>query len=963
MIPPGDPAAHTRAAVELRDQGDAAGAEALIAETMLKFPAFLGAFMIWAHMAARQRDWFEAAARWTEIRAAFPAQTVGYIEGARAARETGDRPAADAIIEDALVRFPNDFGVWLVWGETAMRAQDWAEAERRWSALRMQFPNECLPLVERAIALRHAGDPRAAEAILLEAHERFPTADRPLHDLARLAEERGDWEAVVGFWRCYRRVAPPVWFAYTGEAQALRRLDRLDDAETVLLEARQVLPNEGPLVLDLARLAEDRRDWTAAIVHWADFRTLRPGDWIGYTAAASAARQIGHHDEAMALLREGVARLPDEPPPLHDLARLAEDRRDWPTAAEAWHRFSEKFPHTWFSFAGHAGALRQLGRTDEAEALLRSAVPLFPDELGPVMGLVDLLASAGRWSDAADVVGETLHARPGNAELLAMRADLAVKLDRRDVAVATWRDLPADTPDGFQRKLNFACDILRLDPAASHAPELLVFLVSEPDNGEVGWVPRSAMLLHAMVLDPQAPIPALTVFFNANPALFAGSLHRLIWIALLGLSPSEADLDETMARVVVPGRFGVASFLFSTYILGGRPVWGSAVLARLTDHMQSNLGLGLDAILSLAIASMHRPDAFWDGVTVLLDREADRGEPEDTPASARRILSRFLANVSGAARFAAAPPAIAQTDRRLKIALCISGQLRGFRDAFPTWRPTGLFQHDTHLFVHTWRDVGLNWLRSFGFFQFTHPALFAALARPDGRAVLAEHFPSLAAAAEGGMAAAAHAEPAMLRDFYDTPFVGLEDDAQPPFAGRPNDWKMLYKIQQAHDLAVSSGENFDLYVRIRPDIGLEFGEEIDCHRLAWESARDRRLFMDSPVQFTAPDGKLKAGDQVAIGTLEPMRVYANTVDFDPAGAALLGAPPAPKAHETLGNALFAQGVLSSSIQGMRRKILLNPAVLTPGQVTTLAEADAAAAPDTDFARQLLAACRRATERT
>ena len=647
---------------------------------------------------------------------------------------------------------------------------------------------------------------------------------------------------------------------------------------------------------------------------------------------------------------------------LRDRAYQAEQREDWPTAAESWAIYRTKFSPVWFSYAGEAHALRRLGRLEEAELLFRETTILFRDEAGVLMVLVDLLTSQGRLSEAYEAIIDALSHRPNKLEFLLLHAELAIKLKLPDAAFMSWRDLPTDSSDLVPRRILVACDILRLTTTSAYGPELLECLIAEEDDGTIGWLPRSAYFLHGLVLDPHASLVPLVDFYYEHPDQIQGSTHRLIWLAVLGLPLSPADLDEVIERIIEQGRFGLASILFSAYVLSQRRAWRDAILRRLNDHVleiaEQNIKFinprpCLSILLVLAVFSMYYPDDFWPLAVWL------RGRVEDgsVPGSASQILARLVSGTSRSKWPDAAPALISRTDTRLHIAVCISGQLRGYREAFPTWQSTGIFDHRVRIFVHTWHNVGLNWMRNWDFMQFTYPAVHAILARPEGPKTLAQHFPTLAQATAADLAMASRADTDGLRNFYGTEFVKLEDDTQPPFIGLRNDWKMLSKIKKAHELALYCKEDFDLFVRIRPDIGLDLMRTIDFPQLAFESSRDHKIFLDSPVLFTAPDGKLKAGDQLAIGSLGPMDVYANTVDFDPAGAALIGAPAFHTAHETLGNALFVQGVISGPIEGIRQKQLLNPAVLTPLEVAALAERDATSAPDTDLTRQFLDACR------
>ena len=68
-----------------------------------------------------------------------------------------------------------------------------------------------------------------------------------------------------------------------------------------------------------------------------------------------------------------------------------------------------------------------------------------------------------------------------------------------------------------------------------------------------------------------------------------------------------------------------------------------------------------------------------------------------------------------------APAIIAERSRPLRVALCVSGQLRGYKEAFPSWPSLGLDDHQVTTFVHTWQSVGQNWTRTWDFLLGNRP--------------------------------------------------------------------------------------------------------------------------------------------------------------------------------------------------------------------------------------------------
>src|SRR5262249_8363825 len=143
---------------------------------------------------------------------------------------------------------------------------------------------------------------------------------------------------------------------------------------------------------------------------------------------------------------------------------------------------------------------------------------------------------------------------------------------------------------------------------------------------------------------------------------------------------------------------------------------------------------------------------------------------------------------------AAAPP-----PKRLRIAVCVSGQLRGFRTAFPTWQALGLDGHDVTYFVHTWRNIGIKPLfrtdperQPPGFFE-----TFERIRQQVADGTLIGLYPSLHHRdAFGAKSPLVHFE--VERDelvaLYETEFVVIEDDEAPEFAKFSNQEKMFHKI-------------------------------------------------------------------------------------------------------------------------------------------------------------------------
>ncbi|MGR6331211.1 hypothetical protein ACU5AX_19290 [Sphingomonas sp. XXL09] len=220
--------------------------------------------------------------------------------------------------------------------------------------------------------------------------------------------------------------------------------------------------------------------------------------------------------------------------------------------------------------------------------------------------------------------------------------------------------------------------------------------------------------------------------------------------------------------------------------------------------------------------------------------------------------------------------------RRLRVAICISGQLRGFRRAWPTWRPL-LADVDATVFVDSWRKIGHGTPEPFRSTLPFEGAEFCAAYKRVGTEIGLEElrlrYPTLFAALDQG----GTVDERTLQAVYRTPHVRLDDETDAAFAAFTNSDKMYYKIQRCSEMMQSADGDFDLVVRFRPD------KPIQLVAFQWAellAALRARPALYAETALGAHYGALLMGDQVAIGLPEAMRVYAGTFSLSPPIAAL-----------------------------------------------------------------------------
>lgn len=322
-----------------------------------------------------------------------------------------------------------------------------------------------------------------------------------------------------------------------------------------------------------------------------------------------------------------------------------------------------------------------------------------------------------------------------------------------------------------------------------------------------------------------------------------------------------------------------------------------ALLVRFLDSEAQERGAQLEQVL----ARSGTGPGFRDVLTEARARRRSASEGVSAEPSG------VLANVMGQKLYQGATAAVNLRPalltgfgvrRRLRVAVCVSGQLRGYQEAFRSWQQTLLRDVDAHFFVHTWQNVGratpspfrteLPWLGP----------RFSKAYRESCTQIGFEEMQSRYSALFALCESTATVSEEELRSFYGTHAVVVEDDQHPSFASYSNPDKMHYKIRACHELMEELGEPYDLCMRIRPDKEVSF-IGFRWRDLAKRCTQEALLFADNPLEIHF--GHPTIGDQFAVGRPAVMAQYADCFRFSPRVSehGLLGWPQQMAGHVNL----------------------------------------------------------------
>ena len=266
-------------------------------------------------------------------------------------------------------------------------------------------------------------------------------------------------------------------------------------------------------------------------------------------------------------------------------------------------------------------------------------------------------------------------------------------------------------------------------------------------------------------------------------------------------------------------------------------------------------------------------------------------------------------------------PSTAQSPKKPRIALCISGQLRGYQQAFQSLKDTLIKDLSPDIFVHTWLDVGGYREPILSHAQRVFPSCFSdayknALMATDLNTMKTK-YPSLFTKLKDPTQASIDG----LCNFYGTEHVVIENDSEPPFSTLNNFQKMYYKMHACHELAMQTSD-YDYVIRIRPDRPIHYTAAIDWEQVL-SSAKHNHVFLDGGLRLHSTV-KMVVGDQFALGSKETMDIYTSswkTADFFKAQHLPGGLPLRP--HSSIAYRLWMSGKSIDRIKNMTFPPLIN----------------------------------------
>ena len=338
-----------------------------------------------AKEAQGRRDWPAALTHWEACLGAAPNHPRAFAwRGGRASALVECGRYMEAELEfTSLARGRPASPIGFVGQARVAQAQkNWILAIERWDECLRNFPGEAGLMSwhqSRAGALKAAG--RLVEAE--DAYRFLATSwsDNPTGHIgqARVAQERRDWATAAALWdACIARFPADAAISSWRMARAncYVKIGRLSEAKDEFRVLATASANRAVALAELARVAEARKDWPAALEAWDKLVGIPE---VRQRALAGRANCIvemfGPSERAERAVEEALAGDPDDPTALSLHARLAMRSSDYRLAMARWTSFAERHPNKIMPYRHCVEAAYRSGDPEFATSLIDRAPP------------------------------------------------------------------------------------------------------------------------------------------------------------------------------------------------------------------------------------------------------------------------------------------------------------------------------------------------------------------------------------------------------------------------------------------------------------------------------------------------------------------------------------------------------------------------------------------------------------
>lgn len=763
------------------------------------------------------------------IRQRFPQNSQGYFKAHDAYCKAGDFAKAGDILEQGMKRIPNEIMFWIVAYNLAFSRKDYSKALDWALDMSQKFPNVCSGYFRAASAYTELGEFDKAEEAGRRGVEITPDAIVTWLPYAEVPMRQGNYKLALERFAEIRKRFPNEVAGYTRAAEACFFMGDLDQTFQYCEDYLKSHPDDnGPRIISF-NTAMHKKDYTRALEISHEMIEHCPNWCSGYFRAATVYMELEEFDKAEAFGRRAVELTPDAPVTWLVYADIPMRQGNYELALERLAEIREKFPNELAGYTRAAHACKKLGDFNKAREICELGMKI-DDNAFEVMTytIAEIMAQAPEdYFSSIDYLN-------GLYEKLAYIKTKKIfysQLSHSGILLAQ-----KFKHDNGKKYFNLILKLFLSDEYGENCTEyFLTFLTHCGIYREEYYGYIDKVIEYNKIFNDFAILIYRNSSISCKKNAIYNILHCNSYICALQILYLTHDYDD-YKKIIND-------------------------IIKDKDFLKDINDYGLFILLNLyEWLSIEKKYDYTDLLMKLIDNKSD--------------IYRFLEYRNFNLKLLKSSKPNRQYGQRLRVAVCISGQLRGYKDAFKTWSKVLKFEdHDTSFFVHTWRRIG----RKLPNNSLFYPRLFKGefLKAYQKLDMPFEHVRRYYKNFYSLLIGDNEIEFKELETLYNTKNICIDDETEPQFKNFNNTQKMHYKIYSCYEFLHQPMQNFDLVIRIRPDFDMSAKSDIDLRKI-YEDSFDNNIIYTISKYAVWWTEEMVFDDNLAIGAPHVMNIYART---------------------------------------------------------------------------------------
>jgi tetratricopeptide (TPR) repeat protein len=375
------------------------------------------ALLLAARTAHDGKDWRTAARLWQQVILLRPDMETAWVSSVLSLREQQRFLEAETVLATALERFPRNKQLLAAHGWNAADLRNRDAAEQRFRVFRELYPDDTGGLIGLHNILLAKGKLAELEMIVSAAAARLPDNREVglLH--ASVAGRSGKWAEAAERYQALRPKYPHERAIYISLAEALRHLDRYDEAEQILAEGARRMPDSPQIAIAHAGLPGHERKWEESLRRFDDVLKRFPDEPDAYLGMSLVLKNAGLKTLRACFLHDAAARFPEHVNIQADQYWLWMNPHGWQRARARLEHLTQTHPNVGRYISDFGFALLSSGDPEKAERVLLDGLVRFPGDLSMRMNLARAAAARSAWREAAALWEELNQIRPDNKQI------------------------------------------------------------------------------------------------------------------------------------------------------------------------------------------------------------------------------------------------------------------------------------------------------------------------------------------------------------------------------------------------------------------------------------------------------------------------------------------------------------------------------------------------------------------